>query len=80
MCFGGDGDGKRRAFHRDVCSAILIGLLLFANAMKIDDIGLWQRGPDIEHKLAKAKSWRQIFGDEHYKKIGIVFRKRKKQK
>ena len=80
MCFGGDGDGKRRAFHRDVCSAILIGLLFFASAMKIDDIGLWQRGRDIEHDLAKAKSWRQIFGEENYKKFGIVFRKRKKQK
>ena len=72
-------DSKRRAWNRDMLACINIGLLFIAHVLRIEDLGLWTRGTNVERDVANVKSWREILGADILDMLNVSVTSRRSQ-
>ena len=60
-------------------ACINIGLLFIAHVLRIEDLGLWTRGTNVERDVANVKSWRDILGAEILNMLNVSVTSRRSQ-
>ena len=70
---------NNRQWNRDVLSSILIALLFLSKVLGRTEIGLWCSSRDLETNADECKSWKEIFGEPLFAKLGVSVKKRRRQ-
>ena len=60
-------------------ACINIGLLFIAHVLRIEDLGLWTRGTNVERDVANVKSWREILGADILDMLNVSVTSRRSQ-